>query len=99
MDFNPGGPVDSTFEVKVSPGATLRVDLQWAQPWGGVTTDLDAYLLNSANKLLAASEDANAMPTQMPFEFLPWTNTTGAAQRVRIAIDRCDSICGGASGG
>jgi Subtilase family len=99
MDFDPGAPVDTTFGVRVSPGATLRVDLQWAQPWGGVTTDLDAYLLNSGDKLLRASEDSNATLTQMPFEFLPWTNTTGTAQTVRIAIDRCDSVCGGASGG
>jgi subtilisin family serine protease len=99
MDFDPKAPIDSTFGVKVSPGVTLRVDLQWNQPWSGVTTDLDAYLLNSTNKLLAASEEANAMSTQIPFEFLPWTNTTGTAQTVRIAINRCDSICGGASGG
>jgi hypothetical protein len=99
MDFDPDAPVDSAFWVKVSPGATLRVDLQWNQPWFEVTTDLDAYLLNSTNKLLAVSEDANAMSTQTPFEFLPWTNTTGTAQTVRIAINRCDSVCGGASGG
>jgi hypothetical protein len=99
MDFNPGAPVDGTFGVRVSPGATLLVDLQWSQPWNGVTTDLDAYLLNSTNKLISESEDANAMSTQVPFEFLPWTNTTGTAQTVRIAINRCDSVCGGASGG
>lgn len=99
MDFNPGAPVDTTFGVKVSPGATLRVDLQWKQPWHGVTTDLDGYLLNSANNLLASSENANAKSTQMPFEFLPWTNMTGTAQTVRIAINRCDAVCGGASGG
>ncbi len=99
MDFNPGGPVDTTFGVRVSPGATLRVDLQWAQPWSGVTTDLDAYLLNSTNKLLRASEDSNATLTQRPFEFLPWTNLTGTAQMVRIAINRCDLVCGEASGG
>ena len=99
MDFNPGAPVDSTFGLRVSRGATLRVDLQWKQPWHGVTTDLDAYLVNSADKLLAVSENSNATLTQMPFEFLSWTNTTGTAQTVRIAINRCDSICGGATGG
>ena len=31
-------------------GATLTVDLQWAEPWYGVNTDLDAYLLNSAGE-------------------------------------------------
>jgi hypothetical protein len=99
MDFDPGGPIDSTFAVKVSPGATLRLDLQWSQPWHGVTTDLDGYLLNAANNLLAVSENANAKSTEVPFEFLPWTNTTGSAQMVRVAINRCDAVCGGASGG
>ncbi len=100
MDFNPKAPaVDSTFGLRVSRGATLRVDLQWKQPWRGVTTDFDAYLVNSADKLLAVSENSNATLTQMPFEFLSWTNTTGTAQTVRIAINRCDKVCGGASGG
>jgi hypothetical protein len=99
MDFNPTAPTDSTFGVRVARGATLRVDLQWKQPWHGVTTDLDAYLVNSADKLLAVSENSNATLTQMPFEFLSWTNTTGTAQTVRLAINRCDSVCGGASGG
>jgi subtilisin family serine protease len=99
MDFNPEAPVDTTFGLRVSAGATLRVDLQWNQPWDGVMTDLDAYLLNSSNKLLAASENANATLTKMPFEFIPWKNTTGTAQTVRLAINRCDSVCGGASGG
>jgi hypothetical protein len=101
MDFNPEEPtVDTTFGLKVSAGATLRVDLQWNQPWNGVTTDLDAYLLNSSNKLLANSENHNAKtPPKIPFEFLSWKNTTGTAQTVRLAINRCDSVCGGASGG
>src|SRR5881394_998515 len=99
MDFKPGAPVDSAFGLRVSRGATLRVDLQWKQPWHGVTTDLDSYLVSSADKLLAVSENSNATLTQMPFEFLSWTNTTGTAQTVRIAINRCDSVCGGATGG
>jgi len=99
MDFNPGAPVDSTFGLRVSRGATLRVDLQWKQPWHGVSTDFDVYLLSSADKLLSVSENSNATLTQMPFEFLPWTNTTGTAQTVRLAINRCDSVCGGATGG
>lgn len=99
VDFNPAAAADPTFGLKVSPGAKLRVDLQWAQPWNGVTTDLDAYLLNSSNNLLASSENFNVTSTQLPFEFLSWTNTTGTLQTVRIAINRCDSFCGGPNGG
>ncbi len=99
VDFNPEAAADPTFGLKVAPGAKLQVDLQWAQPWNGVTTDLDAYLLNSSSNLLAVSENFNVTSTKMPFEFLSWTNTTGALQTVRVAINRCDSFCGGANGG
>jgi len=99
MDFDPGGPVDSTLGLKVLNGATLRLDLQWAQPRSGVTTDLDAYLLNSADKLVAQSENFNATSTQRPFEFISWTNSTGAARTVRVAVSRCDAACDPTSGG
>jgi hypothetical protein len=99
VDFNPTAAADPTFGLKVAPGAKLQVDLQWAQPWNGVTTDLDAYLLNSSNNLITASENFNVAATQFPFEFLSWTNTTGALQTMRIAINRCDSFCGGPNGG
>jgi hypothetical protein len=99
MDFNPGAPADPTFGVTVEAGETLRVDLQWAQPWQGVTTDLDAYLLNASGNLLDAQENFNVSLTQTPFEFLAWTNSTAADQTVRIAINRCDSVCGGPTGG
>jgi hypothetical protein len=98
MDFNPGAPVDSTLGLKVSSGATLRLDLQWAQPWNGVTTDLDAYLLNAAGESIAASENRNATSTERPFEFLSWKNSTGAARTVRVAINRCDLNCDPAGG-
>lgn len=99
VDFNPDAPADSTFGLKVAAGAKLQVDLQWAQPWNGVTTDLDAYLLNPSNNVLAKSENFNVASTQKPFEFLSWTNTTGSVQTVRLAINRCDSFCGGPTGG
>ena len=98
VDFDPEAPVDSTLGLKVSNGATLRLDLQWAQPWNGVTTDLDAYLLNSADELVAQSEYFNVTLTQRPFEFLSWTNSTGTTQTVRVAVNRCDPACDGEGG-
>ena len=85
MDFNPGGHRSTPPSgSRVSPDATLSVDLQWAQPWNGVTTDLDAYLLNSADEVARGIRRTPTSPlTQQPFEFLPWTNTTGSAQTVR----------------
>lgn len=95
MDFAPGAPVDPTFGIRVSPDVTLRVDLQWAQPWNGVTTDLDAYLLDASNEVVAESEEFNVTNTQKPFEFIPWTNTAPVSQTVRLVINRCGPVCSG----
>lgn len=94
MDFAPGAATDPTFGIRVSPDVTLIIDLQWAQPWNGVTTDLDAYLLNASNEVVAESEEFNVTNTQKPFEFLPWTNTASVSQTVRLAINRCGPVCG-----
>ncbi len=53
MDFDPGADRTSTTPSgsRSKPGATLTVDLQWAEPWNGVSTDLDAFLLDSSGKL------------------------------------------------
>jgi hypothetical protein len=101
MDFNPGASVDNDFAFTVPNGRTLKIDTQWAQPWFGVTTDLDLYLLNSANTVVANSESVNVgggSPTQQPFEFLSFTNSTGSAQTYRLAIDRCNASCAGFPG-
>jgi hypothetical protein len=99
MDFAPGAAVDPTFGIRVSPNATLRVDLQWAQPWDGVTTDLDAYLLDASNDVVSASEEFNVANTQKPFEFVAWTNNASVSQTVRLAIDRCGPSCDNVTGG
>jgi hypothetical protein len=95
MDFDPGDEVDNTYGISVAPGATVRIDLQWAQPWNGVTTDFDAYLLSSSDAVLAYSEYWNATATQRPFEFLAWTNPTGVTQNVDLAINRYTAVNGG----
>jgi Subtilase family len=107
MDFDPvAGPPDDTFGITVAKGATLTVDLQWAQPWNGVTTDLDAYLLDAGGKVLkvegtpVAATDNN-ITSRRPVEVLQWENETGAAAKVQLAIDDCSGApCNpGADGG
>jgi subtilisin family serine protease len=87
LDFNPGAPVDRTFGIKVEPGETLSVDLQWAEPWEGVETDLDAFLLDSSGQLVAGSVDSNET-TQKPLEIIQWSNETDSVRTVRLAINR-----------
>jgi hypothetical protein len=89
MDFDPGAGSDDTFGITVQPHKTLILDLQWAEPWNGVTTNLDAYLLsNSGTKVLAKSTEANISGTQRPVEILGWVNTAASSQTVQLAINR-----------
>lgn len=98
MDFDPGVGVDDTFGITVADGATLTVDLQWAEPWQGVGTDVDSFLLDATGKPLAvldgseeflvAGGDDNVNVTQRPVELLQWENDTGADQEVQLAINR-----------
>lgn len=88
MDFSPGPGVDRTFRVTVFPGATLRLDLQWAEPWEGVTTDLDAFLLGPKGELVARSTEDNVVGSEQPFEFVGWKNNTGAQSKVKLVINR-----------
>ncbi|HEX5712019.1 MAG TPA: S8 family serine peptidase [Solirubrobacterales bacterium] len=102
MDFNPGPIDDETFGITVAKGATLTIDLQWAQPWNGVSTDLDAYLLDAGGDLLEAGEPGDEVPVaaagdnisgQKPVEVLQWENDSGAAVEVQLAIDNCEGVC------
>lgn len=90
LDFNPGAAVDKTFGIKVEAGETLSVDLQWDEPWFGVDTDLDAFLLNSTGGLIKQSIEGNAGPsgTQMPVEMLEWTNSSSATRTVQLVVNR-----------
>jgi len=105
MDFDPSGTVDPTFGITVEAKATLTIDLQWAQPWNGVTTDLDAYITTSPGLLLAKGESFNVAPprgsfaTQRPVEVLSWTNEGSVPLTVQLAINRCDTTTCDANGG
>jgi subtilisin family serine protease len=88
MDFDPGAGTDRTFGITVSPGAELVVDLQWAEPWEGVETDLDAYLLNSKGEPVSGSIERNISDSQRPFELIGWENETGKATTVQLVVNR-----------
>jgi subtilisin family serine protease len=88
LDFNPGLAVDKTFGVEVEAGETLAVDLQWDEPWFGVGTDLDAFLLNSTGSRIAESHEDNVAVTQTPVEILEWENTTSSPRTVQLVVNR-----------
>jgi hypothetical protein len=87
LDFDPGMQTDRTFGIKVARGATLKVDLQWDEPWLGVETDLDAFLLNSGGNLVTASGNDNIEESQKPLEVLEWKNESGSPRTVQLVIN------------
>jgi hypothetical protein len=93
MDFDPeagAAKVDRTFGITVEAGEILIIDLQWAEPWEGVTTDLDAFLLDqSGNQILAESTADNVSTgSKRPVEILGWENPSSASAKVQLVINR-----------
>jgi hypothetical protein len=95
LDFDPSNVVDDTgFSIRVEPEETLTIDLQWAQPWHEVKTDLDAYLLRNEVEVAEAEEPNTHTGSQEPVEILSWTNPSSSSRAVTLAIDRCNLACG-----
>jgi hypothetical protein len=88
LDFHPGAQTDRTFGIKVEPGTLLSVDLQWDEPWFGVKTDLDAFLLNASGNLIAAADEDNLAVSQQPTEILQWENESGSQKTVQLVVNR-----------
>jgi hypothetical protein len=99
LDFDPGtgpGEEDDTFGITVEKEATLNVDVQWAEPWDGVKSDIDAYLLDAAGQPLlkgtdlvgSTDDNVGEEGTQKPVEFFSWKNE-GPEREVQLAINRC----------
>jgi hypothetical protein len=96
MNFSPTG-TDATFGITVEPKSTLIVDLQWAEPWQGVKSDLDAYLLNRTGASIVASGRADNITEGEPVEVLGWKNTSSSSVEVQLVIDRCIHNCNSAA--
>jgi Subtilase family len=87
MDFNPGSGTDTTFGITVEAGAVLTADIQWAEAWEGVSTDLDAFLIGPEGEVVAASGENNPAEGR-PFELIGWENETGRSVTVQLVINR-----------
>lgn len=75
-------------QYTVAKNKSISANLQWNQPWNGVTTDYDLYILNqSGNKILASSE-YNSPVEGVPFEYADWLNGTAGAAQVQVVIAR-----------
>jgi hypothetical protein len=80
---------DTTQSVAIVPvGSSVRVDLQWAEPWGHATTNLDAYLVRADNGDPLRSATTLNPATGYPSEVLNWKNETAGTVQVALRITR-----------
>jgi len=89
MDFDPGAGTDTGFGVTVRANGTLRIDMQWAEPWYGVTDNFDLFITDAAGTTTLASsttDNPNAVQPK-PFEFA-FYSPGSSAQAVQIVIKR-----------
>ena len=88
-NFNPGGE-DNTYGITLAPGGDILMLFQWAEPWFGVTADMDIYLVDESGQILSRSDNLNIGPSgsQQPFEAFSYTNNRGAPQVVQVVIAR-----------
>jgi hypothetical protein len=95
-DFDPGAGTDTrndfTFTSPASatllPGGSMRVTLQWDDPWGHATNDLDLRIVNSADVQLSSGGTTDNIATGLPVEVASYTNNTGVPVAVGVQIER-----------
>ena len=96
MDFDSTGEgVDNTYGIAVAPGARVSIDLQWAQPWNGVDTDLDLYLVSADGSTVLAESEIGNLTTQRPFEFVSTRNSSATNLSVNLVVARFTGAGGG----
>lgn len=86
-DFDATAGTDSDFTVSLKPGRSFLLDLQWAEPFFGVSDDIDLYLLDAAGNVLESSIEPNLL-SERPLEVLYYGNDTVATQNLRLVIGR-----------
>jgi hypothetical protein len=85
-DFG-GGDTQQTI-VTVPDGRFIQIVLQWDEPWGQASTNLDAFLYNvNTSAQLTSAQTSNTI-TGLPLEVLTWSNTTGSSVPVALQIKR-----------
>ncbi|MEM1308637.1 MAG: S8 family serine peptidase [Cyanobacteria bacterium P01_H01_bin.153] len=91
-DFDPGSGVDIFQDITIPVGAQVSLSFQWASPYfsasgnAGATSDLDIFLLNQFNQVVAASFDNNLNGD--PVEVLNFQNSGFSSTEYKIAIGK-----------
>jgi hypothetical protein len=84
-EFNSSFSMPGASGFTLAAGGQVFIDLQWAEPWFGVTNDFDLYVTDSSGSIVAASTDSNPS-SGTPFEIVGLSNTSGSPQTYYIFI-------------
>ncbi|WP_052733037.1 S8 family serine peptidase [Hymenobacter terrenus] len=98
-DFNPDpNVVDTRQAIRVAPGASIVVTLQWDQPFYSVTgnvnkaatSDLDIFLVDNEGNRLLGSDEFNVGGD--PVEVLQFQNPTTTVQTYNLLIEKPELV-------
>ncbi len=84
-DFNPGAGVDNAMGLSFGASGQMKLTFQWAEPWYGVQTDFDIYVVDSAGNILARGYNNN-LSLQKPYENFFYS--TASSRTVYLVIAR-----------
>ncbi len=89
-NYNPAGTASPFQTFALANNGAVNISLEWDQPYyttGGVTNDLDIYILNASTGKVVASATSNNLANQTPYERVFLQNTTGSTQQYEVAIN------------
>jgi hypothetical protein len=84
-DFDPGDGLSPRIGMTLPPGGLLVLNFQWSEPWFGVATDLDIYLVDEQNTVIGQS--INGLGPS-PFELIAYSNASAAPQKLQLIVGR-----------
>jgi hypothetical protein len=84
-DFDPGDRANPRIGMTLPAGGLIVLNFQWSEPWFGVATDLDIFLVDEQNNVLGQS--INGLGPS-PFELLGYSNSTDAPQKLYLVVGR-----------
>ncbi|MCP4358275.1 MAG: DUF11 domain-containing protein, partial [Chloroflexi bacterium] len=85
-DFAPGVAItDTESNLTLADNGYINLVFQWNDPWYGVSTKMDVYLVDIANTVVASSTNLN---NTWPAENFYYQNTSGSSKSFDIVIHR-----------
>jgi hypothetical protein len=84
-DFDPGDGENPRIGMTLPAGGLIVLNFQWSEPWFGVATDLDIFLVDEHNTVLGQS--INGLGPS-PFELIGYSNTAAESQQIYLVVGR-----------